>query len=207
MTRRDVGNTTDAGPLDRVTVALALLALFAGFAQFGAVASLADVAKHFGHAPQSSSLTGQVGLSGSVLGLGLAILRISSLGALPLASLADRLGRIRLVRQTLWLGLAITAAAALSPNYWIFVAFFALGRPLLSTASTLLQVMTVELSSTRQRVGRLAFVAPGPGAGAGLSAVLHGIIRSPAPFRLLFALAIVPVVIVAALLRWVPEPP
>ena len=207
MTRRDVGNTTDAGPLDRVTVALALLALFAGFAQFGAVASLADVAKHFGHATQSSSLTGQVGLSGSVLGLGLAILRISSLGALPLASLADRLGRIRLVRQTLWLGLAITAAAALSPNYWIFVAFFALGRPLLSTASTLLQVMTVELSSTRQRVGRLAFVAAGAGAGAGLSAVLHGIIRSSAAFRWLFALAIVPVVIVGALLRWVPEPP
>ena len=49
-----------------------MLALFAGFAQFGAVASLAEVAKHFGHVSSSSSLTDQVGLAGTVLGLGLA---------------------------------------------------------------------------------------------------------------------------------------
>jgi AAHS family benzoate transporter-like MFS transporter len=140
------------------------------------------------------------------LGLGLAALRVASLGALPLASLADRWGRTRLVRQTLWLGLAITAAAALSPTYWFFVACFALGRPLLSTASTLLQVMTVELSSTAHRVGRLALVAAGAGAGAGLSAILHGAIRSEGSFRWLFALAILPVVGVGALLRVVPEP-
>src|ERR1019366_7374549 len=195
MTRRDVAKSKTTGTIDRVTVALALLALFAGFAQFGAVASLADVAKHFGHVTNSTSLASQVGLSGSVLGLGLAVLRVASLGALPLASLADRLGRIRLARQTLWLGLAITAAAALSPNYWIFVACFALGRPLLSTASTLLQVMTVELSSTAKRVGRLAFVAAGGGAGAGVSGVFDGAIRSSGSFRWLFALAIVPVVV------------
>jgi MFS family permease len=206
MARRGGAKTTTTQTLDRVTLALALLALFAGFAQFGAVASLADVAKHFGHVTSSTSLSSQVGLSGSVLGLGLAALRVASLGALPLASLADRLGRVRLVRQTLWLGLAITAAAALSPNYWVFVACFALGRPLLSTASTLLQVMTVELSSSAQRVGRLAVVAAGAGAGAGLSAILHGAIRSSGSFRWLFAVAILPVVAVSAVLARVPEP-
>jgi len=206
MTRRDVAQSQNAGTIDRATWALAVLALFAGFAQFGAVASLADVAKHFGHVTDSTSLASQVGLSGSVLGLGLAALRVASLGALPLASLADHWGRTRLVRQTLWLGLAITAAAALSPTYWFFVACFALGRPLLSTASTLLQVMTVELSSTAHRVGRLALVAAGAGAGAGLSAILHGAIRSEGSFRWLFALAILPVVGVGALLRVVPEP-
>jgi YNFM family putative membrane transporter len=206
MRRRDVAQNTQTRLLDRVTVALALLALFAGFAQFGAVASLADVAKHFGHVTSSTSLTSQVGLSGSVLGLGLAILRLASLGALPLASLADRRGRTRLVHQTLLAGLAITAAAALSPNYWIFVACFALGRPLLSTASALLQVMTVELSSARQRVSRLAVVAAGAGVGSGLSAILHGLIRSAASFRWLFALAVVPALAVGVLLRRVPEP-
>ncbi|MDH2903369.1 MAG: MFS transporter [Actinomycetota bacterium] len=212
MTRRDGAKTINASIVDepmfdRVTWVLATLALFAGFAQFGVVASLADVAKHFGHATASSSLASQVGLSSSVLGLGLALLRLASLGALPLTSLADRLGRIRLVRHTLWWGLAITAAAALSPSYWIFVACFALGRPLLSAASTLVQVMTVELSSTSRRVGRLAIVGAGGGAGAGLSAILHGAIRSAGSFRWLFALAIVPVVAVGALLRLVPEPP
>ena len=201
MIRRDDAQTSDARVFDRVTWALATLALFAGFAQFGAVASLADVAKHFGHVTHSTSLASQVGLSGSVLGLGLALLRVASLGALPLASLADRLGRIRLVRQTLWTGLAITAAAALSPNYWVFVACFALGRPLLSTASTLLQVMTVELSSTASRVGRLAMVGAGAGAGAGLSAILHGAVRSSGAFRWWSAVAVVPVVVVGLLLR------
>ncbi|HEY5303000.1 MAG TPA: MFS transporter [Acidimicrobiales bacterium] len=206
MARRDGAKSTTTGAISRITLALAALALFAGFAQFGAVASLADVAKHFGHVTHSTSLASQVGLSGSVLGLGLAALRVASLGALPLASLADRLGRARLLRHTMWIGLVITAAAALSPNYWIFVACFALGRPLLSTAATLLQVMTVELSSTVQRVGRLAIVAAGAGAGAGLSAILHGVIRSPGSFRWLFAVAVLPVVAVGALLRVIPEP-
>ena len=153
--------------LDRVTLHLALLALFAGFAQFGAVASLADVARPFGHVSPTGSLSARVGLSSSVLGLGLAVLRLASLGALPLAYLADRWGRRRLLRDTLLVGLAVTAAAALSPSYWIFVACFALGRPLLSTASALLQVVTVELAGARRRVGRLAVVAAGSGAGAG----------------------------------------
>lgn len=206
MTRGHGAPRGGARLFDAVTWALAALALFAGFAQFGAVAALADVAKHFGHVTRATSLTSQVGLSGSVLGVGLAVLRVASLGALPLASLADRWGRIRLVRHTLWLGLAITAAASLSPSYWIFVACFALGRPLLSTASTLVQVMTVELSSTAQRVGRLALVSAGAGAGAGLAAIVHAAIRSAGSFRWLFALAIVPVVVVGALLRLVPEP-
>ena len=184
-----------------------MLALFAGFAQFGAVASLADVAKHFGHVSSSSSLTDQVGLSGTVLGLGLALLRLASLGALPMASLADRWGRTRLVRETLLAGLVVTAAAAVSPNYWIFVLCFALGRPLLTTASALLQVMTVELAPARRRVSRLAVVAAGSGVGSGLSAIVHGLIRSPSSFRWLFALAVVPAVAVGALLRQVPEPP
>ncbi len=124
-----------------------------------------------------------------------------------MASLADRWGRRRLVRETLLAGLVVTAAAAVSPNYWIFVMCFALGRPLLTTASALLQVMTVELAPARRRVSRLAVVAGGSGVGSGLSAIVHGLIRSPSSFRWLFALAVVPAVVVGALLRDVPEPP
>jgi MFS family permease len=192
--------------LRRVTGILFLVALVAGFAQFGAVASLNDVAKHFGHHTAGRSLQSQVGLSGSVLGLALAILRLSSLGALPLSSLADRWGRTRVLRRTLLVGLLATAAAALSPAYWFFVLCFAVARPLLSAASTLVQVVTVELSSTQRRIHYLAVMAAGAGIGAGLSAVLHGVIRGPDSFRWLFALALVPVAIVAPLSRRIPEP-
>jgi MFS family permease len=186
----------------RVTTVLFLAALVAGFGQFGAVASLNDVAGHFGRHASGHTFQGVVGLSGSVLGLGLATLRLSSLGALPLSSLADRWGRTRVLQRTLALGLLATAVASLSPSYWFFVVCFAFARPLLSAASTLVQVVTVELSSVHRRIHRLVVMAAGAGIGAGLSAVLHGVIRGPDSFRWLFALAVVPVALVVPMRRW-----
>jgi AAHS family benzoate transporter-like MFS transporter len=199
-------DTTTPRSWQQVTVALFVVALVAGFAQFGAVASLADVARHFGHHASTHSLQSVVGLSGSVLGIGLAVLRLASLGALPLASLADRWGRTTVLRRTLTVGLVITAFASLSPTYWVFVLCFALARPLLSTTSTIVSVVTVELSSTKRRIDRLVIVSAGAGIGAGMAAVLHGIIRGADSFRWLFALAVVPVLFISPLLRRVPEP-
>ncbi|MGA7833608.1 MAG: MFS transporter [Acidimicrobiales bacterium] len=190
----------------RVTIALFLIALVAGFAPFGAVASLDKVASYFGHHTSSKSLQSVVGLSGSVLGIGLAVLRFASLGALPLASLADRWGRVSMMRRTLFVGLVITACASLSPSYWFFVGCFALARPLLSSTATLVQVVTVELSSTQTRIDRLVIVSAGAGIGAGLAAIFAGILRGPESFRWLFALALVPLLFLRPLLRSVPEP-
>lgn len=190
----------------RVTIALFLIALVAGFAPFGAVASLDKVASYFGHHSSSKSLQSVVGLSGSQLGIGLAILRFASLGALPLASLADRWGRVSMMRRTLFVGLLITACAALSPTYWLFVLCFALARPLLSSTATLVQVVTVELSSTETRIDRLVIVSAGAGIGAGLAAIVAGLLHGPESFRWLFALALVPLFFLRPLLRSVPEP-
>jgi AAHS family benzoate transporter-like MFS transporter len=187
-------------------VVLFLATLSAGFAEFGAVTSLNDVARHFGHLTQSNTIQSVVGLSGSALGLGLAAYRLSSLAALPLASLADRWGRTKVLRTTLLWGLLITALASLSPSYWIFVLCFAMARPLLSVANTLVQIITVELASVKLRIQRIAIMAGGLGIGAGLSAVVHGVVRGPASFRWLFAFALVPVVFVVPLLRTIPEP-
>jgi MFS family permease len=192
--------------IDRVTVVLFWSALAASFAQFGATSSLNDVARHFGHAAAGGSLRDLVGLSGSALGLGLSIFRVASLGALPLTSLADRAGRSQVLRRTLVLGLVVTAAAALSPGYWFFVLCFALAHPLLTTALTLVQVVTVELSTTARRMQRLVVMAAGVGMGSGLSAILHGVIRGPDSFRWLFALALVGVAALGPLLGSIPEP-
>ena len=111
-----------------------------------------------------------------------------------------------MMRRTLLVGLLITACAALSPSYWFFVACFALARPLLSSTATLVQVVTVELSSTKARIDRLVIVSAGAGIGAGLAAIFAGVLRGPDSFRYLFALAIVPVFFLRPLLRSVPEP-
>ena len=133
-------------------IGAALLAAAAGFGQFGAVAALGDVAKHFGHVTHGASIAEQAGLSGTKLGIGLAVLRLASLGGLPLAGLADRFGRRRIMLVTCALGLGLTAVSALSPTYWWFVAIFALGRPLLSATSGVAQVSVAEeTSSSRPR--------------------------------------------------------
>lgn len=194
------------GRVNLLTTLLFFVALVAGFATFGSTTALNDVAHHFGHLTSGTSIQSVVGISGSVLGLGLSILRVASLAALPLAALADRWGRTSILERTLLLGLALTAVAALSPSYWFFVACFALARPLLAAATTMVQVITVELSTTAARIRLLAIMAAGDAIGSGLSAVLHGVIRGPDSFRWLFALAAVPIFAVVPWLRSIPEP-
>lgn len=184
---------------------LLLVAIAASFGQFGAVSSLGDVAKHFGTFHEGASLQGVVGISTTLLGLGLALLRLASLFALPLSALADHHGRVRVLRLVLTLGLLFTVAASTSPGYWWFVLLFACARPMLSAANTLVQVLTVELSADRHRVGNLAWIAAGAGIGAGISAVLHSVFRGPNSFRILFACAIVPVLLIQPLLTKIEE--
>ena len=202
----EIANDTERRDWRRVTIALFLLALVAGFAPYGAVASLDDVARHFGHHAATKTIQSVVGLSGSQLGIGLAVLRVASLGAMPLASLADRWGRTKILRRTLVVGLVITAAAALSPTYWFFVAL------LRARAALALE----HVDAGHRGHGR-ALEYPGPhrpaghrvagaGIGAGLAAVLHGLIRGPDSFRWLFALALVPVFFLRRLFDRVPEP-
>lgn len=189
----------------RLLAALALVALAAGFGQFDAVTALGDVAKSFGTVTSASTFTARAGLSGSTLGIALSVLRAASLLALPLASLADRLGRRRVLYWCGVAGLLVTASASLSPGFWWFVALFAIARPALSAASTLATVLTTELTDARHRVTALAILAAGAAVGAGLSAALHGVVRGTDGFRILFATALVPMALVAVLVPRLPE--
>ncbi len=189
-----------------MVVGVVLAALASGFGQFGVVAALGDVAKGFGQVAHGATITDQAGLSGTELGLGLAVIRLASLGSLPLAGLADRFGRRRMLLVTLGVGLAMTVLAAASPGYWWFVAIFALGRPFLSAVNALTQVVAAEHTASSDRAKAVAFVAAGYGVGAGLTAVIHSLASSTLGFRGIFALAVVPLLAVPLIGRWVTEP-
>jgi len=191
---------------DRSVVAVALIALASGFGQFGAVAALGDVSKQLGHMAAGGSIADKVGLSGTSLGIGLAIIRLASIGSLPLIGIADRFGRRRVILTVTIAGLALTTAASVSPGYWWFVVIFAFGRPLLSATNALAEVMATEETSARDRTAAVALVAAGYGVGAGLSAIVHSLGAGVLGFRGIFALAIVPLVAVFALRGWVEEP-
>jgi len=187
-------------------LAVAAVAVAAGFGQFGAVAALGDVAKTFGHPTMGTSLAARAGLSGSTIGIGLAVIRLASVGGLPLAGLADRWGRRRTILAYCAGGLAVTAAAAGSPGYWWFVAIFALGRPMLSATNALAQVSAGELTGASDRAKAVALVAAGYAVGAGATAVIYNLGRGAIGFRGVFALALVPLLVLPVLARLVGEP-
>jgi MFS family permease len=188
-------------------LALTVLGLAAGFGQFGAVAALADVARAFGEAVEGgATIAEQAGLSGTKLGIGLAIIRLASLCSLPLAGAADRVGRRRSLVGFSTAGLALVVAASLSPGFWWFVALFALSRPLLSATNAIGLVSAAELTASSGRAKAVALVAAAYGVGAGTVAVLRGMAGDVLGFRGLFALAVVPCVAVLVTRRWVTEP-
>ena len=191
---------------DRAVVSAAIAAFAAGFGQFGVVAALGDVARGFGQADNGGTLVAQAGLSGTDLGIGLAIMRLASLGALPVIGLADRFGRRTLLLATVGIGLALTAVAAASPTYWWFVAIFACGRPLLAATNGLAQVTAAEQTASADRAKAVALVAAGYGTGAGVIAIVHSLAASTLGFRGVFVLAVVPLALLPLLRRWIEEP-
>jgi len=191
---------------DRAVLGVAIAAFASGFAQFGVVAALGDVARGFGQVTQGATFADQAGLSGTELGIGLAIIRLASLGGLPITGLADRFGRRTMLLFTVGTGLALTALAAASPSYWWFVAIFACGRPLLSATNGLAQVDVAEQTASADRAKAVALVAAGYGAGAGAIAIVHSLTSHTLGFRLVFALALVPLALLPLLRRWISEP-
>ncbi|HZD38437.1 MAG TPA: MFS transporter [Actinomycetes bacterium] len=191
---------------DPAILAAGWFALAAGFAQFGATAALGDVAKTFGADQTGASIAAKVGLSGTTLGVGLAVIRLASLGSLPLASLADRFGRKLTLLGCIALGLALTATAALSPTFWWFVIIFALGRPLLSATNTVAAVTAAEETTSRDRAKAISLITAGYAIGAGITALLRGVLGDLLGFRGLFALALVPLAVTPLVARRLKEP-
>ena len=192
---------------DPAILATGALAAAAGFAQFGATSALADVARSFGKpSPTGTSIAAEVGLSFTILGVGLGTIRLAALGSLPLAALADRVGRRRVMLGCTALGLAVTALAALSPSYWWFVALFALGRPLLAGTNAISGVIAAEETHSRDRAKAIALVTAAWGGGTGLIAVVRGVAGTALSWRGLFGLTLIPLLALPLLGRRLEEP-
>lgn len=190
-------------------LAAAALSVASGYAQFGVFTALADVAERFGMATGTGT-AGEIGLSGTALGIGLGVIRLAALGALPLSSMADHVGRRRVLLGSCGLGLAITALAAIAPAYWIFIALFALGRPLLSATNAIAGVIAAEETRVKDRTKAIGLITAAYGLGAGLPALVRAldarVLGGVLGFRGLFGLTIVPLVLLPFLARRVEEP-
>lgn len=188
-------------------VAVALIGVAAGFGQYAVTASLSDVASAFG-ASDAETLAQQAGLSVTTVGLGLAVIRFASLAALPLSSIADRVGRRRVLLVSTGAGLSLTALAAVSPSFWWFVAIIAIGRPLFSTTTAVGAVVAGEETSSAERTKAVALAVAGYGVGVGLVSLVRVPLSSMTGlgFRGLFMLALVPLLALPFIAHLLGEP-
>jgi MFS family permease len=185
---------------------VAVLSVAAGLAQFSVTTVIGDVAAHFGEQVDGDDLASQLGMPATTIGLSLAIIRLSSIGALPVAAYADRVGRRRLLLGATAIGLGLTALAAASPSYWVFVALVALARPALTTLNTLAGVVAAEEATSRDRSAAIALIAVAYGLGAGAVSVTRGLLPGEPSFRVVTAIALVPLLLLPLLARRVREP-
>ena len=194
--------------LSTPVVAAASLALFAGTAQFGVTAIAGDVALEFGEVPpeEAEQPIEQVGMALTTLGIGLAIIRLASMGSLVAASVADRLGRRRTVLALATGGLALTAAAAGAWAFWVFVALLALARPMLTGTDAVAAVMVAEETNSADRAKAIALIGGAYAVGSGLISVLRGVLDPLLDFRGILLIALLPLLLVPVAARRIREP-
>jgi MFS family permease len=191
--------------VDKPVLAAAGIAVASGMGAFGVTAALGDIAEAFGH-PRGDGIAAEVGMTGTTLGIGLAIIRLASLASLPAASIADRIGRRRLLLGAVGIGLALTVAAGFSPTFWWLVALLAVARPLLTATNAVAGVVAAEETAAGDRAKAVALVGAGYALGTGVIAVVRGVAGDLLGFRGVFFLAVLPLLLLPALARAVTEP-
>ncbi|MDP9023353.1 MAG: MFS transporter [Actinomycetota bacterium] len=198
--------TTLRGWLHATVWSTAGLAAASGFGQFGVIALLGDLADAFGEPAGRGGIAPTVGMAGTTLGVGLAIIRLASLASLPAASIADRFGRRRVLIAVCAAGLGFTVVSAASPSWWWFVAILAVGRPLLAATNAVAGVIAAEETTSQDRSKAIALVSAAFAVGSGLFAVSRALLDQWIGFRGMLALAVVPLLLVPLLGRRIEEP-
>jgi predicted MFS family arabinose efflux permease len=185
---------------------VATLSVASGVAQFSVTAVIGDVASAFGEPGDAGDLASQIGLPTTTIGLALALIRLTSLAALPASALGDRYGRRSVVLALSAIGLTLTALAALAPGFWVYVALVALARPMLSAVNGLAGVVAAEESSSRDRSAAIALVTAAYGLGAGVVSLARSALPGEPSFRVVTAFALLPLLLLPLLARSVREP-
>lgn len=185
---------------------VSVLSVGAGMGQFSVTTVIGTVAAHFGEPGVGDEALAQVGLPVTTLGIALSLIRLASLGALPIAAQADRIGRRSVLLTIATIGLTLSAVSALAPTFWFYVALVALARPALSAVNALAGVIAAEESRAKDRSAAMALIAAAYGLGSGIIAVSRGLLPGEPDWRIVMAFAVVPLMLLPLLARRIREP-
>lgn len=147
-----------------------------------------------------------LGVGIAAFGIGVAIIRLATLGSLPLMRMADRWGRRTLLLASLALFTLATGLTALAWGLLAFVALQMAARVFLATEAGLANlVVAEELRPDRRGAGLSALgIVSGLGYGA-VAGMLLLVPLTPLDWRLFYIVALVPLALAAYLRRRLPE--
>jgi MFS family permease len=140
-----------------------------------------------------------VGIAGSVVRAGIILV-------LPVAALADRIGRRRVVTAMAVAAPLVSAAGALAPTFPFLVATQAVGRPLGLALDFLVAVVATEEMPRNSRAYAVSILAMASGLGAGLAVMALPLADlSPGSWRLVYVVSLVWLVAALDIARRLPE--
>ena len=146
------------------------------------------------------------GISESGQGVAGVIVRCGIVLVLPLAVLADRVGRRRMIVLVAWLAPACSALGALAPNFWVLVATQTVGRPLGLALDLLVAVVAAEEMPRNSRAYAVSVLAMASGLGAGIAVMALPVADlGRAGWRFVYVVALVWLIVAADLARRLPE--
>ena len=140
-----------------------------------------------------------VGVAGSIVRAGIVLV-------LPVAALADRAGRRRMVTMMAVAAPVVSAAGAIAPTFPLLVATQAIGRPLGLALDFLVAVVATEEMPRNSRAYAVSVLAMASGLGAGLAVIALPLADlSTSAWRLVYVLALVWLLVAVDIARRLPE--
>jgi MFS family permease len=135
-----------------------------------------------------------------------AIVRAGIVIALPLAALADRIGRQHVMRIVAWAAPIVCALGALAPNFELLVVTQAIGRPLGLALDFLIAVVVVEEMPRNSRAYAVSVMAMASGLGAGIAVMALPLADlGPSGWRLVYLVTLIWLVVAVDIVRRLPE--
>jgi MFS family permease len=146
------------------------------------------------------------GISDWSKGLGGIVVRLGVVLAVPVAILADRIGRRGIIVAMAWASPLIAALGAFAPNFWTLVATQAVGRPAGLALTLLVGVAAAEEMPRNSRAYAVSILAMASGLGAGVAVLalpIAGI--SVGSWRGVYLVALLWLPVAVSLTRRLPE--
>ena len=146
------------------------------------------------------------GIGDTGFGIAGAIVRAGIIVTLPLAALADRVGRQRIMRIAAWAAPIICALGAFAPSFPALVATQAIGRPLGLTLDFLIAVVVAEEMPRNSRAYAVSLMAMASGLGAGIAVMALPLADlGESGWRLVYLVTLVWLVVAVDIVRRLPE--